>query len=234
MQSHRDKPASAGTMNSPQQDPSSNICPETSHRPDAPSSHISPASKADYAKNAAKAFRRHRMNVTVACDLCKLKRVRCDGKLPCSTCVCKTLDCSYSQGYDRRQYRVSNDEAQYLSQRVDQYYRFVHILRTTSPDKATKVLRCLRSATEATRDLDSSDDTALIEALSYAEHLDPTPPLLSSCSPRVVTPAAEKICSSPSLANDFATSPTPERARQAEDYPLTTKPIDFVWSIAKV
>jgi hypothetical protein len=117
--------------------------------------------------------RTQRTNVTIACDGCKIKRTRCDGQKPCSRCLEKATTCSYDQGIDRRRQRPSGCESQILAQRLDQYHRFVQLLRTTSPATAFQLLGCLRSCSEEiSRQLDSTDDAALLQALRFADWME--------------------------------------------------------------
>jgi len=121
---------------------------------------------------AERFLRRYRTNVTVACDHCKIKRVKCDGKNPCSRCVTKSLACSYGQGSDGRRGRSSSSEVQALLEKVDQYQRFFDILRTVPAADAVRILHHLRSSQPNMADsLDSTHDAALAGALQFPESL---------------------------------------------------------------
>lgn len=120
--------------------------------------------------------RRHRTNVTIACDQCKLKRVRCNGKKPCSRCSSKSLACTYEQGVDGRRGRNSSTEVQTLSERVDSYERFFQILRSSSSTDAVRILHHLRSQQKDNKsDPGSPEDAALSATLRFAESLSSRP-----------------------------------------------------------
>ncbi|KIW18282.1 hypothetical protein PV08_02570 [Exophiala spinifera] len=129
--------------------------------------------------------RRYRTNVTVACDQCKVKRVKCSGKNPCSRCSIKSLHCSYDQGIDGRRGRTSSSEVQALSERAEQYQRVFDLLRTSSPTVACNILRQIRSQKVEDGDCagaDGANDSGLANVLRYAETLaSPSP----SPSPRL-------------------------------------------------
>ncbi|KAK5462849.1 Gypsy retrotransposon integrase-like protein 1 [Exophiala xenobiotica] len=119
-------------------------------------------------------LRRYRTNVTVACDHCKIKRVKCDGKNPCSRCMTKSFSCSYGQGSDGRRGRSSSSEVQAFSEKVDQYHRFFDILRTIPAADAVRILHHFRSPqanTNMADSPDSADEAALAGALQFAESL---------------------------------------------------------------
>uniref|UniRef100_A0A060SZM7 ARAD1C01848p n=1 Tax=Blastobotrys adeninivorans TaxID=409370 RepID=A0A060SZM7_BLAAD len=46
--------------------------------------------------------RKRRKRVTRACDECRRKKVRCDGKMPCNHCSAYSYDCTYDQPSSRR------------------------------------------------------------------------------------------------------------------------------------
>ncbi|KAJ5835545.1 hypothetical protein N7447_001571 [Penicillium robsamsonii] len=43
----------------------------------------------------------HRQKITRACDLCKVKKTRCTGTLPCTRCTRLSLPCKYNAAYSR-------------------------------------------------------------------------------------------------------------------------------------
>ncbi|KAK9476123.1 fungal-specific transcription factor domain-containing protein [Lipomyces japonicus] len=45
--------------------------------------------------------KRSRKNSTRACDMCKSRKVRCDGTLPCSRCINQGQNCTYHSKYNR-------------------------------------------------------------------------------------------------------------------------------------
>lgn len=66
--------------------------------PAPPQSGSKTAESAQEAKEstAGKKRKRPRKNLTCACDLCKKRKVRCDGQKPCANCVKRKADCHYS------------------------------------------------------------------------------------------------------------------------------------------
>lgn len=45
--------------------------------------------------------RRKTQKVSRACDFCRIKKLRCNGTLPCNTCVKRNLVCVYAAKYSR-------------------------------------------------------------------------------------------------------------------------------------
>ncbi|KAK5130628.1 hypothetical protein LTR08_001887 [Meristemomyces frigidus] len=76
-------------------------------------------------KPFARAHKRRR--VTRACDECRRKKIKCDGKQPCTHCTVYSYECSYDQPSNRRR----NPAPQYvenLEHRVHRAETLLHIL----------------------------------------------------------------------------------------------------------
>ncbi|KAL6243552.1 Gypsy retrotransposon integrase-like protein 1 [Rhinocladiella similis] len=158
-------------------------------------------------------LRRYRTNVTVACDLCKVKRAKCNGKNPCSRCTSKSLACSYDQGSDGRRGRSTSNEVQGLSDKVEQYQRFFDILRTSSPTAACNILHHLRSQNDEAMDgSDLANDTNLAKVLRYAETLASRSPSPDASIPSPLAQAFRQTASVPSESN--STGATSENSSQ--------------------
>ncbi|GAV49599.1 hypothetical protein ZYGR_0P02440 [Zygosaccharomyces rouxii] len=50
-------------------------------------------------------IRRNRLRVRKACEICKRRKVKCDGSQPCANCVKHGQECKYISGTVRRRYR---------------------------------------------------------------------------------------------------------------------------------
>lgn len=78
-----------------------------------------------HAKSASHLQKRRR--VTRACDECRRKKIKCDGKQPCTHCTVYSYECSYDQPSNRRR----NPAPQYvenLEHRVHRAETLLHIL----------------------------------------------------------------------------------------------------------
>ncbi|KAK7206466.1 hypothetical protein BZA70DRAFT_274295 [Myxozyma melibiosi] len=64
----------------------------------------SPASASPDSSSAASARKRQRKNSTRACDICKTRKSRCDGTLPCARCTKFNSKCTYDLKYTRGTY----------------------------------------------------------------------------------------------------------------------------------
>ncbi|KAK4552486.1 Gypsy retrotransposon integrase-like protein 1 [Recurvomyces mirabilis] len=74
-----------------------------------------------------KAHMQKRRRVTRACDECRRKKIKCDGKQPCTHCTVYSYDCTYDQPSNRRR----NPAPQYvenLEHRVHRAETLLHIL----------------------------------------------------------------------------------------------------------
>ena len=156
--------------------------------------------------------RRHRTNVTVACDQCKLKRVKCNGRNPCSRCSTKALDCTFEQGTDGRRGRNSSSELQSLSDKVDSYERFFQILRSSSSADAVRILHHMRSQhKDNVSDSGSTEDAAMSATMKFAESLSSLPatpsepPPISPSEWQRHTASSVSDTASASAMSDFGT-----------------------------
>ncbi|KAF2160440.1 hypothetical protein M409DRAFT_70408 [Zasmidium cellare ATCC 36951] len=76
---------------------------------------------------AVKAHLQKRRRVTRACDECRRKKIKCDGKQPCTHCTVYSYECTYDQPSNRRR----NPAPQYvenLEHRVHRAESLLHIL----------------------------------------------------------------------------------------------------------
>ena len=81
----------------------------------------------DGAKSGAPLQKRRR--VTRACDECRRKKIKCDGKQPCSHCTVYSYECTYDQPSNRRR----NPPPQYIESLEAQLKRANAILRMILP-----------------------------------------------------------------------------------------------------
>ncbi|TVY43617.1 Activator of stress genes [Lachnellula occidentalis] len=71
-----------------------------------------------------------RRRVTRACDECRRKKIKCDGKQPCTHCTVYSYDCTYDQPSNRRR----NPAPQYIEALETRLQRAETLLRTLLPN----------------------------------------------------------------------------------------------------
>ncbi|EGE79876.1 C6 transcription factor [Blastomyces gilchristii SLH14081] len=71
-----------------------------------------------------------RRRVTRACDECRRKKIKCDGKQPCTHCTVYSYDCTYDQPSNRRR----NPAPQYIEALENRVQKAEAILRAVIPD----------------------------------------------------------------------------------------------------
>ncbi|KAI0023141.1 fungal-specific transcription factor domain-containing protein [Xylariomycetidae sp. FL0641] len=71
-----------------------------------------------------------RRRVTRACDECRRKKIKCDGKQPCTHCQVYSYDCTYDKPSNRRR----NPAPQYIEALENKLSRAENLLRKFMPD----------------------------------------------------------------------------------------------------
>ncbi|CRG85879.1 Activator of stress genes 1 [Talaromyces islandicus] len=71
-----------------------------------------------------------RRRVTRACDECRRKKIKCDGKQPCTHCTVYSYDCTYDQPSNRRR----NPTPQHIEALESRLHKAEAILRVLAPD----------------------------------------------------------------------------------------------------
>ncbi|BFZ63744.1 Gypsy retrotransposon integrase-like protein 1 [Saitoella coloradoensis] len=71
-----------------------------------------------------------RRRVTRACDECRKKKIKCDGKKPCTHCSVYSYECTFDQPSQRRR----NPAPQYIESLETRLQRMEGLLRTLLPD----------------------------------------------------------------------------------------------------
>ncbi|TIA78749.1 hypothetical protein D6C76_03909 [Aureobasidium pullulans] len=71
-----------------------------------------------------------RRRVTRACDECRRKKIKCDGKQPCTHCTVYSYECTYDQPSNRRR----NPAPQYIEGLEHRVHRAETLLRMLMPD----------------------------------------------------------------------------------------------------
>ncbi|EXJ92151.1 hypothetical protein A1O3_00701 [Capronia epimyces CBS 606.96] len=85
-----------------------------------------------------------RKYVSHACEACRFRRSKCDGKLPlCSTCKKRRTACTYSD-VDRRRGKLKKHETDALVQQVQSLQSIISALQIASDDDALELLRKIR------------------------------------------------------------------------------------------
>jgi hypothetical protein len=123
------------------------------------------------ASNFEKLTRSARNNVTLACNECKVKKARCDGKDPCTRCTLKGLHCLFESNRDRRRVRGTPAETLILREKISQYQRLFTIMHETSAKEAVQILHLLRSCSNDIQQSpgNASGDFPLDELLQLVE-----------------------------------------------------------------
>jgi hypothetical protein len=70
-----------------------------------------------------------RRRVTRACDECRRKKIKCDGKQPCTHCTVYSYECTYDQPSNRRR----NPAPQYIEALEKRLQKAEAILRSVLP-----------------------------------------------------------------------------------------------------
>jgi hypothetical protein len=119
---------------------------------------------------ASESAQRIRKNVALACEECKVKKRRCNGKLPCRFCMDKALCCRFRPESDRRRVRGITKTFSVMSERVSKYERLFNVLRNGASSEAIQALHYLRSSPiESQQEPDYSNDIALDKVLQLVE-----------------------------------------------------------------
>ncbi|EXJ81245.1 hypothetical protein A1O3_07535 [Capronia epimyces CBS 606.96] len=71
-----------------------------------------------------------RRRVTRACDECRRKKIKCDGKQPCTHCTVYSYECTYDQPSNRRR----NPAPQYIEALEQRLHKAESILRSVLPN----------------------------------------------------------------------------------------------------
>lgn len=85
---------------------------------------------AESSSEAASAPLQKRRRVTRACDECRRKKIKCDGKQPCTHCQVYSYDCTYDKPSNRRR----NPAPQYIEALENKLSRAETLLRKFMPD----------------------------------------------------------------------------------------------------
>jgi hypothetical protein len=101
----------------------------------APSNNVSQDLPAEDAAPDAKQVKaplpmQKRRRVTRACDECRRKKIKCDGKQPCTHCTVYSYECTYDQPSNRRR----NPAPQYVEALESRLHKAEALLRVVLPD----------------------------------------------------------------------------------------------------
>lgn len=95
--------------------------------PDGPRS--SNKSDSDSQQFGSETTAQKRRRVTRACDECRRKKIKCDGKQPCTHCTVYSYDCTYDQPSNRRR----NPPPQYIEALEQKLTRVQAVLHRLAP-----------------------------------------------------------------------------------------------------
>ncbi|THC96105.1 hypothetical protein EYZ11_004427 [Aspergillus tanneri] len=123
----------ASPSNTNEDDPSSDLL-LYAHDDSDPSAHLS--NETPGAQDVASASAKEplpmqkRRRVTRACDECRRKKIKCDGKQPCTHCTVYSYECTYDQPSNRRR----NPAPQYVEALETRLHKAEALLRVVLPD----------------------------------------------------------------------------------------------------
>ncbi|KAI5273894.1 hypothetical protein E4T47_02847 [Aureobasidium subglaciale] len=93
-------------------------------------SQTSPSGPSAQAQSKPQMPMQKRRRVTRACDECRRKKIKCDGKQPCTHCTVYSYECTYDQPSNRRR----NPAPQYIEGLEHRVHRAETLLRMLMPD----------------------------------------------------------------------------------------------------
>ncbi|KAH8805124.1 hypothetical protein F5884DRAFT_440910 [Xylogone sp. PMI_703] len=79
----------------------------------------------------------NRSQLKQACDYCRLHRVRCDNKTPCSQCIAHDTECLFSQGRRKRGDRLGLHSLAHREESAQQQSHTIHYSRENSRFRGT-------------------------------------------------------------------------------------------------
>ncbi|KAL8806836.1 MAG: hypothetical protein Q9182_001096 [Xanthomendoza sp. 2 TL-2023] len=88
-----------------------------------------PAANTSRSPNASGSMQKRR-RVTRACDECRRKKIKCDGKQPCTHCTVYSYECTYDQPSNRRR----NPAPQYVEALENRLEKAEALLKSVLPD----------------------------------------------------------------------------------------------------
>ncbi|KAM3538615.1 hypothetical protein ARSEF1564_008462 [Beauveria bassiana] len=129
-------------------------------RPIPDSSHSGSGSSSSLAVNSSLINKRKRVGVAVACDACRRRKIRCDGRLPaCNECEQRSVECIYEPKTPHKESGSSesntgsasrsNTGSNSTGSSGDGLIEAVQLLNKIPPQDTTTVLRSLKDITDA-------------------------------------------------------------------------------------
>ncbi|KAF2014633.1 hypothetical protein BU24DRAFT_451618 [Aaosphaeria arxii CBS 175.79] len=89
--------------------------------------------------------RKRQPRAAVACDICRSRKVKCDGRFPCSSCTQHAFECIYKE----RQQAIVHDSTAERGPSIDLYCHHHRCLTSTPNLARTSTSRCLNLAPPA-------------------------------------------------------------------------------------
>ncbi|KAB8072998.1 fungal-specific transcription factor domain-containing protein [Aspergillus leporis] len=154
---------SASADNAPEDDPADSVLYQDDAGPSNQSSLDHDDSKS--AKELLPMQKRRR--VTRACDECRRKKIKCDGKQPCTHCTVYSYECTYDQPSNRRR----NPAPQYVEALETRLHKAEALLRVVLPDINLDDPRFDEHATEQ-----------MLAAVKREKQQQPQPPLTTTAA----------------------------------------------------
>lgn len=151
-----------------------------------------PAPRGEELPPPKKSDPRKRSGVSVACNTCRAKRVKCDGQRPqCSHCQLKELECIYTAQENETPAGALKRENNALKQKTADIAELFGLLRAMPEDQSFAVIRHIRSCNSEPADVvrqikqgDFKSNSALSSVTTASAYL---PQLLSSLELELLT-----------------------------------------------
>jgi len=107
-----------------------------------------------------------RQKIKKACDICRSRKIKCDGEQPCAKCQNSGAECSYTYVEKKRQVTKKEDKAasiQSLDQRMNRMENLITTLidKLDSPNASPTPLRTPLVAKTSTSDNNSADEEGI-------------------------------------------------------------------------
>ncbi len=110
-----------------------------------------------------------RQAILVACEPCRKKKCKCDGKRPiCGTCVARETDCIYDGEPDARRSVTLKRKNEALVEEVKRMRDLLELMRSKPQSEAVRIFQQVRS---------SSDVESIYKVTKQSNTTDPNSPL---------------------------------------------------------
>ncbi|GKU23077.1 unnamed protein product [Fusarium langsethiae] len=108
--------------------------------------------------------------VKVACDACRHRKAKCDGRSPsCSTCMSAGRECRYAARPHELQATAIKRKHDELQERMVDHEKLYDTLRTRQPEEVEEILRRIQSGGDVKSVVEGIQGNLLLELTSFPE-----------------------------------------------------------------